>query len=126
MTKRRFFVITALIITLLVTACGTGSQSVRKSHSTMGTPREFSEILEFELKDGFSSLSLKLEFKVDEGTVDWVVLDPDGNQKWFGQLEKGEKLKETRSFELINGSWTVAVRSDHIAGEILMEWVGKK
>ncbi len=118
------FLVVILAIALL--ACSTGSQSVRRSHSRISSPREFSETLEFELQPGFKSLVLKLDLSTSEGTVNWIVLDPNGEQQWVGEISAGNKIKESRSFELIEGPWRLAIAGDPVAGEFLMEWTARK
>jgi len=125
---RKGIVVLTLVALLLMTflACTTGSRSVRKNHSRIGSPREFSEVLEFDVNTDFSSLTLKLDLRVDTGAVSWTVLDPEGDEKWTGQLDTGEKLKQSRSFELMEGKWKVAMSGENLSGEILMEWTGAK
>ncbi|HAA85632.1 MAG TPA: hypothetical protein DCE14_04675 [Kosmotogaceae bacterium] len=125
--KKVIIVITVAVLFLTTfLACASGSRSARKSHSRIGSPREFSEVLEFDVNTDFSNLTLKLDLRVDTGTVRWTVLDPEGDEKWTGQLDAGEKLKQSRSFELMEGKWKVTMSGENLSGEVLMEWTGTK
>lgn len=71
----------------------------------------------YEVKDSYNGMKLKIELDVTDGSISYELKDPSGNIQWSDTVTAGTKLDETKSFNQIEGNWTLNFNNINNEGE---------
>lgn len=112
-----------LVISFIIAGCMHGSSS--QSEKRFSTPETYTQEQEFEVEDHFRLIKLKLDLSIDEGVYAWKVVDPEGKERWSGEISGKSAFIETQPFDPIAGTWVLEIEAEEVIGEFSLRWQGR-
>jgi hypothetical protein len=83
------------------------------------------DVYTHQLPDTAERFTLSIDIAVDAGAIGWTLTDPSGAVQWEGRMGAGEKVDQSRQFNLTAGEWTLAVELQSASGSYDIEFISR-
>ncbi|UCC76034.1 MAG: hypothetical protein JSW37_11005 [Anaerolineales bacterium] len=124
-----------LCLVLLASACSRTTETVPPldapecctegddcRHETLNKVRDTDTyVYPFQIVESVTSMSLRLVIQTQRGSLEYRLVDPDGQVRWQGQVY-AVSSHETRQFEPIVGEWRLEMHPQDLKGGYDVCW----
>ncbi len=113
----------SFIFVILLTACGI---QVKSNHSSNAMSSNFSDKTEvvdhsLEIREGMTSMQLKGKIRLDDGNMQWMLVDPHGEIVWDGEAHQ-KNIRINQKFEPTPGFWILRLTFENAQGSYDLDW----
>lgn len=79
-------------------------------------------VLELEVRPDRTHIDIQARMQVNEGSVRWRLIDPQGRLRWQGASVQRRTIRDQQRFEAIPGTWQLEIEFSDASGEYEIEW----
>jgi hypothetical protein len=123
------------ILLLTQLACLIGDLSPLMNFIFPGNPSHVHENAKFENHSGLrkfsftshplmGSVNIQAILRIDEGSVVYTLIDPNGEVRWQGETTSGVQFNQAHGFGGISGEWIFQIELTDATGEYDIYWFG--
>jgi hypothetical protein len=104
-----------------------GLASDRSTSRTMASFADLDDtrVLKLQVKSDRTHIDLQARMQLDEGSVRWTLVDPQGRVRWEGSAVQRRTIRDQQRFEAIAGTWRLEIEFRDASGEYEIEWVAR-
>ena len=126
--KRLFTIALIVVLLALQLACSFSRGIERSSHRSHNRSSSHFErttetrLFTYEVGESMRHIDLDVEMKLDEGAVEWHVVDPEGEVRWEHRVDTHRRVHEGCNLQPVTGEWYIEVEMHDAAGEYTFVW----
>jgi hypothetical protein len=78
--------------------------------------------LTYEMRADMQKIEVRFEALIDNGSLAWKLTDPEGVLRWEGEITAGHCAKDDRTFDALDGEWTMDLNLNKFTGKCEVCW----
>jgi len=76
----------------------------------------------YQVRPEMTDIKLKMNVRLTNGVMAWVLLDPSGQVRWNGKAPGWRRIAKSRRFEPMEGEWKLKLAMADASGEYEALW----
>jgi len=71
------------------------------------------------------SVNIQVILRIDEGSAQFILIDPTGEVRWQGRISSGDISNESCGFGAVSGEWIFQIELLDATGSYDVYWYGE-